>query len=113
NLPSAYNLELITSGEFTAPVPPALEEDSRSRLYVLKKYDGTDDGDSKKGLYLTSVSGYCGINAKGDYGTYVYGHEDYSVWKGKITDAGEIIDTLQLINIEKGGNMTNCKQLGL
>lgn len=109
---SIYTQGIVTSGAYTI-IPPTLPEDNRSRLYVLKKTDTTEDENRTFNQYLSADSGYGFASNKDEYGDYVYGDTSYVIWKGKITDGTDIIDTLQLINFEQDTNPTNFMQLGL
>jgi len=109
---SIYNQGLVTMGASTL-IPPTLPDDNRTRLYVLKKSDTTNEDDRKFTQYLSSDVGYSYASTKDEYGAYVYGDKNYQVWKGKIMDGFDTINTLQLINFEEDTNPINFMQLGL
>lgn len=110
---SVYTQDLIINGQFTVPPFPVEPDDSRSRLYVLKKSDSTNNEDRTFSQFLSPDAGYSYASTKEEYGAYIYGDKNYSVWKGQISDNMEWIDTLQLINFQENTNVTNFMQLGL
>lgn len=112
-IPYISDQGLIINGQLTSPIPPALPDDNRTRLYVLKKLNSTNDEDRTFSQFLSTDSGYGYASTKEEYGAYVYGNKTYTIWKGKITDGSEAINTLQLINFEEDTNVTNFMQLGL
>lgn len=110
---SVMNQNLFFSGIFSTPTPPDPPVDNRMRLYVLKQVDTTDN--SKNEFKFFGTSGYGFYENIEQYNKLIYGNSDYYVWKGKITDlvTSEDIETLQLINFQKEGNVLNYMQLGL
>jgi hypothetical protein len=110
---SVYNQELVINGKVTASIPSSLSEDSRTRLYVLKKLDSIKISETKSNEYMSSSDGYSYANTKEDYNAYIYGDKSYTVWKGKIGHGAGKINTLQLINFEQDTNTTDFIQLGL
>lgn len=110
---SVMNQNLFFSGIFSTPTPPDPPVDNRMRLYVLKQVDATDN--SKNEFKFFGTSGYGFYENIEQYNKLIYGNTDYYVWKGKVTDlvTSEDIETLQLINFQKEGNVLNYMQLGL
>ncbi|MDQ6531272.1 hypothetical protein [Flavobacterium sp. LHD-85] len=109
---SIYTQGIVTVGNYTI-IPPTLPDDNRTRLYVLKKLDSTENENRNFKQYLSSDSGYGFASNKSEYSAYIYGDKSYEIWKGKIIDGTDTIDTLQLINFEEDTNPTNFMQLGL
>jgi hypothetical protein len=109
---STYNQGLIIKGKASSssPIEP---EDTRSRLYVLKKTDSTINEDRTFNQFLSPNSGYSYANTKEEYGEYVYGDRNYTVWKGQFPEGIDLIDTLQLVNFQEESNTANFMQLGL
>jgi hypothetical protein len=109
---SIYTQGVVTIGNYTV-IPPSLPDDNRTRLYVLKKSDTTENENRTFTQYSSADSGYGFATNKDEYGAYIYGDKSYEIWKGKIIDGTDVIDTLQLINFEQDTNPTNFMQLGL
>ncbi len=103
---------LILTGGSNGSTPPP-EDDDRTRLYVLQKTDAVNSKDKRYSQYLFPDAGYNFALTNEEYNEYIYGSSDYTVWKGKIEDGTEIIDTLQLINIRLDVEVKNFMQLGL
>ena len=111
---SVYNQELVINGKITIPVPPvSIINDSRTRLYVLKKLDSIEDREENSNRSIAFSDGFGYVNTKEEYGAYIYGDKGYTVWKGKSGSGTKAIKTLQLINFEQDSNATNFMQLGL
>lgn len=93
--------------------PNGTSQDDLFKIYVLNKID--DKKNTKNHIKLTSSADikYSTIETTDDYGIFEYGNKNYKVWKGHIDYDGEEIKTLQLINLETEGNVTNFMQLGL
>ncbi|MGC4042036.1 MAG: hypothetical protein QM710_14925 [Flavobacterium sp.] len=92
--------------------------DDPYRLYILKRFDSNNpdfsiSSDSRTFTQFTSDNSYRGIINNEEYGDFQYGSKDYRVWKGKMLDGVEVINTLQLINFEAEGNVPNYIHLGL
>lgn len=111
---SVYNQELIINGKIIIPSPPvSIIENSRTRLYVLKKLDSITNSEKKSSELMAFSDGFGYVNTKDQYGSYIYGDKGYIVWKGKSGSGTKAIKTLQLINFEQDSNATNFIQLGL
>jgi hypothetical protein len=110
---SASQFGMIFNGLLLPPVLPAPPVDNRTRLYVLKKLSSTDPLNREFNSYASQDAGYGVASNADEYGTYVYGNKNYKVWKGKITDASDTIESLQLVNLDAEGNVTNFMSFGL
>lgn len=111
---SVYNQELVINGKITIPVPPvSIIEDSRTRLYVLKKVDSITDSEENYNESMAFSDGFGYANTKEEYGSYIYGDKNYTIWKGSAKSGSEDINTLQLINFQQDTNTANFIQLGL
>lgn len=88
-----------------------IPQDDLFKLYILKKIDYINNRTFK--VTTSSDIKYSTIQTNDDYGQFEYGDKNYKVWKGEIKDGEEAIKTLQLINFEEEGNVTNFMQLGL
>lgn len=87
--------------------------DDLFRLYTLKRIGSEDSKDRTFRENTSSDYVFAEINSTDDYGQFQYRDKNYKVWKGQITDDAATINTLQLINFEGEGNVTNFIHLGL
>lgn len=89
------------------------QDEDQFKIYISKKIDSenSDEPIFKKTTSADIINRT--IETAEDYGSFEYGDKNYKIWKGQIDYDGEVINTLQLINFEEEGNVTNFMHLGL
>lgn len=88
-------------------------DDNPFRLYILKKIGSDDSNDRSFAEFNSNDFVYKDLTKNDDYGQFQYGSKNFKVWKGTIIDGTEHIRTLQLVNLEENGNVTDFMQLGI
>jgi len=110
---SRFQFGMFNSGLFAPPNSSDPPLDTLTRLYVLKKLNPTNSSDREFNSYIPQFPSHGIANNSDEYGAYIYGDKNYKVWKGKIKDGNEIIESLKLINFEAEGNVTSFINFGL
>lgn len=88
--------------------------DDLFRLYILKKLDSENPEDRTLKQTTSNDIKFKEIKTNDGYGSFEYGDKNYKVWKGQVIDDDNTpFNTLQLINFEGEGNVTNFIHLGL
>ncbi|WP_264551928.1 hypothetical protein [Flavobacterium sp. N2038] len=87
--------------------------EDKFKIYISKKIDSENSKEPTfkrtTSLDITDRT----IKTSDDYSLFEYGDKNYKIWKGQVDNNGETIKTLQLINFEEEGNVTNFMHLGL
>nr|WP_294781832.1 hypothetical protein [uncultured Flavobacterium sp.] len=96
-------------------INPNQATDDLFRLYILKKIDSENSEDRTLKQTTSNDIKFNAIETIDDYGSFEYGDKNYRVWKGQVNDDDNNtpFNTLQLINFEGEGNVTNYMHLGL